>query len=65
MFRLDSHLQADFEMTKFTWVILLHFRMTHFVFEHKKTPLEQVILKGCCRSHIDTILYQPLFPLND
>ena len=29
-----------------------------------KTPLEQVILKGCCRSHIDTILYQLLLPLD-
>ena len=29
------------------------------------TPLEQVILKGCCRSHIDTILYQLLLPLSD
>ena len=29
-----------------------------------KTHLEQVILKGCCRSHIDTILYRLLFPLD-
>ena len=30
----------------------------------QKTPLEQVILKGCCRSHIDTIVYQLLLPLD-
>ena len=29
-----------------------------------KTPLERAILKGCCRSYIDTILYQLLFPFD-
>ena len=29
-----------------------------------KTPLEQVILKGCCRSQTDTVLYQLLLPLD-
>ena len=29
-----------------------------------KTPLEQVFLKGCVRSRIDTKMYQQLFPLN-
>ena len=29
-----------------------------------KHPLEQVILEGCCRSHIDTILYLLLLPLD-
>ena len=46
MFRLVSHLQADFEMTKFTWVMLLHLRMTHFVFEHKKHPLSRLFSRG-------------------
>ena len=38
VFQLVSHLQDDFEITKFTWVMLLHFRMTHFVSECKNTP---------------------------
>ena len=32
--------------------------------QNTKTPLELHVLKGCLGSRIDTILYQPLFPLN-
>ena len=31
---------------------------------HSKTPSEQVLFRGCCKSCFDTFTYQPLFPLN-
>ena len=63
VFRLVSHLQANFKMTKFTLVILLFLRMTHFVFEYKTTPWTGYY-RGVFRSYIDTLVYQLLFPLN-
>ena len=31
---------------------------------HSKTPSEQVLFRGCCKSCFDTFTYQPLFPLD-
>ena len=31
---------------------------------HSKTPSEQVLFRGCCKSCFDTFTYQPLFPLS-